>query len=370
MPTNRYGIYYPTSSSESESEDEAPPKSTKIGANLGTYSRPQIEAPRIIRPDVTPVQRPLAKSDESEDESEEKKSFSEKGESSEDVSRGKAVKDHLFSNENSEHEEEETDDEVENSDELALDDIDIKETSLAPPPAHASPPNAITPTRKYNRSASNASSMQPQMKHGLDLDEINRKKVEKDLCELQTLINYHFEERKKEEIELVELKDRIEKRKKMRQEQLVIRRQREKERRERAKIERLEKEREVKAKLEEEETKRKEQLASMSMHFGGYAERADRRKGRRNTARDAKRRALAERRKPLNIDHLNKEKLIEKTQEIYDWLLLLETERYDHDRKITYQKYELSTLRHRVNDLINKSGKNKPRVGKLKIPTM
>ena len=48
--------------------------------------------------------------------------------------------------------------------------------------------------------------MQPQMKHGLDLDEINRKKVEKDLCELQTLINYHFEERKKEEIELVELK--------------------------------------------------------------------------------------------------------------------------------------------------------------------
>ena len=47
--------------------------------------------------------------------------------------------------------------------------------------------------------------------------------------------------------------------------------------------------------------------------------RADRRKGRRNTARDAKRRALAERRKPLNIDHLNKEKLVEKTQEIYDW---------------------------------------------------
>ena len=50
---------------------------------------------------------------------------------------------------------------------------------------------------------------------------------------------------------------------------------------------------------------------------------ADRRKGRRNTARDAKRRALAERRKPLNIDHLNKEKLIEKTQEIYDWCVLI-----------------------------------------------
>ena len=51
-------------------------------------------------------------------------------------------------------------------------------------------------------------------------------------------------------------------------------------------------------------------------------------------------------------------------------LVSLETERYDYDRKVAYQKYELSTLRHRVNDLINKTGKNKPRVGKLKIPTM
>ena len=41
---------------------------------------------------------------------------------------------------------------------------------------------------------------------GLDLDEITRKKAEKDLCELQALINYHFEERKKEEKELAELK--------------------------------------------------------------------------------------------------------------------------------------------------------------------
>ena len=44
---------------------------------------------------------------------------------------------------------------------------------------------------------------------GLDLDEINRKKVEKDLCELQALINYHFEERKKEEKELSELKGHV-----------------------------------------------------------------------------------------------------------------------------------------------------------------
>ena len=47
--------------------------------------------------------------------------------------------------------------------------------------------------------------------------------------------------------------------------------------------------------------------------------RAKDRKGRRGTARDAKRKALAERRKPLNIDHLNREKLIEKAKEIYSW---------------------------------------------------
>ena len=140
----------------------------------------------------------------------------------------------------------------------------------------------------------------------------------------------------------------------MRQEQLIIRRQREKERREREKViirslqnflnfqktqeERLRKEKEAREKIEAEELKKKELLAAMSMHFTGDRDRyshlvnrsiykskfrADRRKGRRNTARDAKRRILAERRKPLNIDHLNKEKLIEKTQEIYDWYVKL-----------------------------------------------
>ena len=33
--------------------------------------------------------------------------------------------------------------------------------------------------------------------------------MEKDLCELQALINYHFEERKKEEKELSELKGHV-----------------------------------------------------------------------------------------------------------------------------------------------------------------
>ena len=71
------------------------------------------------------------------------------------------------------------------------------------------------------------------------MEELNRKKVEKDLCELQQLINRHFEERKKEEVELEDLRDRIEKRKKMRAEQIIVRQQREKERRERERVRNL-----------------------------------------------------------------------------------------------------------------------------------
>ena len=115
-----------------------------------------------------------------------------------------------------------------------------------------SPRSLSINSKKYNRTLSNASSFQPpqQNKSGLDLEEISRKRVEKDLSELQQLINYHFEERKKEEKELADLKgliiiiiiinnhilDRIEKRKEMRAQQQIVRQQREKERREREKV--------------------------------------------------------------------------------------------------------------------------------------
>lgn len=41
------------------------------------------------------------------------------------------------------------------------------------------------------------------------MQDIHRKRMEKDLNELQTLIEAHFENRKKEEEELIFLKDRI-----------------------------------------------------------------------------------------------------------------------------------------------------------------
>lgn len=43
----------------------------------------------------------------------------------------------------------------------------------------------------------------------LSLQDIHRKRMEKDLMELQTLIEVHFESRKKEEEELIHLKERI-----------------------------------------------------------------------------------------------------------------------------------------------------------------
>lgn len=43
----------------------------------------------------------------------------------------------------------------------------------------------------------------------LNLQDIHRKRMEKDLLELQTLIDVHFDQRKKDEEELISLKDRI-----------------------------------------------------------------------------------------------------------------------------------------------------------------
>ncbi|TSQ24031.1 Aldehyde dehydrogenase family 16 member A1 [Bagarius yarrelli] len=58
------------------------------------------------------------------------------------------------------------------------------------------------------------------------LQDIHRKRMEKDLLELQTLIEVHFEQRKKEEEELIGLKERIERRRAERAEQQREERQR------------------------------------------------------------------------------------------------------------------------------------------------
>uniref|UniRef100_A0A3B4WFS7 Troponin T, cardiac muscle-like n=1 Tax=Seriola lalandi dorsalis TaxID=1841481 RepID=A0A3B4WFS7_SERLL len=64
----------------------------------------------------------------------------------------------------------------------------------------------------------------------VDFDDIQKKRQEKDLTELQSLIEAHFIQRKKDEEELIALVNRIEKRRAERAEQQRIRAEQEKER--------------------------------------------------------------------------------------------------------------------------------------------
>jgi len=93
---------------------------------------------------------------------------------------------------------------------------------------------------------------------------------------------------------------------------------------------------------------------------------ANRQRKGRGTERDRKKKILAERRKPLNIDHMDLDKLREKCQQLWDYLKTLETERYDFEKKATDQKYEVNLLRFRSNMLAGQSSKDKAkRIGRL-----
>ncbi|KAG3258423.1 troponin T2, cardiac type, transcript variant X10 [Ictidomys tridecemlineatus] len=186
----------------------------------------------------------------------------------------------------------------------------------------------------------------------VDFDDIHRKRMEKDLNELQTLIEAHFENRKKEEEELVSLKDRIEKRRAERAEQQRIRSEREKERQTRLAEERARREEEENRRKAEDEARKKKALSNM-MHFGGYIQKqaqTERKTGKRQTEREKKKKILAERRKVLAIDHLNEDQLREKAKELWQSIYNLEAEKFDLQEKFKQQKYEINVLRNRIND--------------------
>lgn len=195
------------------------------------------------------------------------------------------------------------------------------------------------------------------MGDAVNFDEIHRNRMEKDLHELKSLIATHFEQRKKDDEELDNLKERIEKRKAERAEQMRIRQEQEKVRVAREKEERRLKEEEEERKRVEEEERKKQAIANMSQHYGGYANRAEKKKGGRQTEREKKRKILADRRKPLNIDHLNGDKLKEKAKELFAWMTQLENEKYDFEIKLERQKYDINQLRQRVNEYMCKFGK-------------
>ena len=68
------------------------------------------------------------------------------------------------------------------------------------------------------------------------MSDFARKRLEKDLIELERLIKDHFNQRKKDEEDLAQLQDRIEKRKTVREEQLKARAEKEKLRLEQDKV--------------------------------------------------------------------------------------------------------------------------------------
>ncbi|XP_023812400.1 troponin T, cardiac muscle-like isoform X2 [Oryzias latipes] len=183
----------------------------------------------------------------------------------------------------------------------------------------------------------------------VDFDDIHRKRMEKDLMELQTLIEVHFESRKKEEEELINLKDRIEKRRSERAEQQRIRSERDKERQKRLEDERARKEEEEAKKRAEDDAKKKKTLTSL--HFGGYMQKlTEKRSGKKQTEREKKKKILNERRKSLDIEKMSQDRLKEKAVELWEWMHQLEAEKFELQYQFARQKYEINVLRNRVSD--------------------
>merc|ERR1712212_955676 len=188
----------------------------------------------------------------------------------------------------------------------------------------------------------------------IDLSDINAQRQQKDLIILQRLIEDHFVKRKADEEELEKLRLRIEERKAKRAVEMQERQEKEKEKVAKEREERKLKEAEEETKRKEEEDKKKQAIANMSLHYGGYLRRAEKNKpNKRQTEREKKKKILAERRKPLNIDHLGIEKLREKVTEFWTDLYALQ------EQKINRQKYDINQLRQRVSEYMGKFSKNK-----------
>uniref|UniRef100_A0A669DG39 Troponin T2, cardiac type n=1 Tax=Oreochromis niloticus TaxID=8128 RepID=A0A669DG39_ORENI len=173
----------------------------------------------------------------------------------------------------------------------------------------------------------------------VDFDDIQRKRMEKDLTELQTLIEAHFEKRKKEEEELIGLTQRIEKRRSERAEEMKIRAERERERQNKLAEEKARKEEEEAKKRADDDARKKMILSNLT--FTGYRVTQTQSGTKKPTEREKKRKILNDRRKELNIDHLKEDKLREKAKDLWDWLRQLEAEKFELQQKCTKQKYEV-----------------------------
>jgi len=228
-------------------------------------------------------------------------------------------------------------------------------------PAVEEDPPAVEEERRFSvadegdsRKPKFAPSMQaPKIPEGdkVDFDDIHRKRQEKDMSELQSLIEAHFQQRKKDEEELIALVNRIEKRRAERAEQQRIRSEQEKERQARMAEEKERREQDEQRKKQDDETKKKKALTNMTQQYAGVQHKQDGKKGaKKQTEREKKKKILADRKKPLNVDHLNEDKLKEKAAEMWQWLMGLEAEKFDLSEKLKRQKYDMNVLQTRINE--------------------
>uniref|UniRef100_A0A3B3Q6D8 Troponin T, slow skeletal muscle n=1 Tax=Paramormyrops kingsleyae TaxID=1676925 RepID=A0A3B3Q6D8_9TELE len=198
----------------------------------------------------------------------------------------------------------------------------------------------------------------------VDFDDIHRKRMEKDFLELQTLIDVHFEQRKKEEEELIALKERIERRRSERAEQQRVRAEKERDRQTRIAEERQRKEDEEAKKRADDEAKKKKVLSNMGANFGGFLAKAEQRRGKRLTGREIKKKTLNERRNPLAIDSMREDGLRARAQEMWNGIYQLESEKFDFMDQMKRQKYEIVVLLNRISHAQKfKKGHGKGKVG-------
>ncbi|CAL8242253.1 unnamed protein product [Merluccius merluccius] len=195
----------------------------------------------------------------------------------------------------------------------------------------------------------------------VDFDDIHRKRQDKDLAELQSLIEAHFIQRKKEEEELITLVHRIEARRTERADQQRVRAEQEKKRQARLAEEKEKREQVDVRKKHEDDVKKKKVLTNISQ-FGGQ----DIKKGaKKQTEREKKRKILADRRKPLNMEHLNEDKVKDKASELWQWLKTLEAEKFDLGEVLKKQKYDINQLLARIHDKQSTKGRGKAK-GRLR----
>jgi len=189
------------------------------------------------------------------------------------------------------------------------------------------------------------------------MDSHTKARYEKDIRELKKMCDDHFKKREEDEKEFVALQERIAKRQELRATQMEAKVAKEKERAEKERVmaeEKAAEEARIKEEMEEEKMRALNSLnAGQSFKQQGQSRRLGRHE------RELKKKTLAERRKPLNVDHLPTDKLIEKISDMYQYLITVEKERAQAELQIDTVKHNVQIAKGSLNVSIAKMAKTK-----------